>query len=185
MGMSMGYVTIKSAMVEGVRKLKEVKLIEGSLVTTAMNRLCFVHDVKADGMKQKDFAMDLDEIQTWNMKHMLLQALYSSLDNAMNGNPEGMAGFVDQAIQDFHTAFLGYLPKWIALIKAGETHETMANRSVAVKDLMSSEDRNGLIAILKTLTGDSGTSKGAATSSSAQHEPHHLHSWMTGFKLVG
>src|SRR6185312_17119117 len=41
-GLSIGYITVKDSVNNGIRYLKEIKLLEGSVVTLAANRLCAV-----------------------------------------------------------------------------------------------------------------------------------------------
>ena len=48
-GLSIGYDTIKSDVVNGIRRLQELKLFEVSLVTVPMNELATVSSVKTDG----------------------------------------------------------------------------------------------------------------------------------------
>lgn len=58
-GMSIGYETVKGPMENGVRRLKEIKLWEGSLVTFPMNPKAQVTSVKSD----EDFAVALREFK--------------------------------------------------------------------------------------------------------------------------
>lgn len=46
-GLSIGYRTIKDSIENGVRHLKEIKLMEGSIVTFPMNELALIESVKA------------------------------------------------------------------------------------------------------------------------------------------
>lgn len=53
-GLSIGFETVKDAIEDGVRKLKEIKLYEGSMVTFPMNESAVITAVKALQMEHKD-----------------------------------------------------------------------------------------------------------------------------------
>lgn len=77
-GLSIGYTAIKSAMVDNVRHLKEVRLYEGSVVTFPMNDLALVSSVKSMEMKG-DFDEELADIQLRAIEQQCMSALYNAL----------------------------------------------------------------------------------------------------------
>lgn len=80
LGLSIGFLTMRDEVRNGIRYLKELKLFEGSLVTFPANRLCYVTDVKQ--MEGKDFSESLQEIQNWQIGYQIMEALGEALMGA-------------------------------------------------------------------------------------------------------
>jgi hypothetical protein len=114
MGLSIGFQAVKDSVEKGIRRLKEIKLFEGSLVTIPMNRMCFVTDVKTgERVARKDFTDAYQSIQAWAMRQMMIEALCRALDQAFYYDDltrEDREVAVGQAIDDFRSAFMGALP---------------------------------------------------------------------------
>jgi hypothetical protein len=114
MGLSIGFQVVKDSIDKGIRRLKEIKLFEGSLVTIPMNRLCFVTDVKTgEPLIRKDFSEAYEMLQAWAMRQMMHEALCGALDEAFYGGDltrDERAAAVAKAIDDYRAAFLAALP---------------------------------------------------------------------------
>lgn len=117
-GLSMGYIPMKDSVKSGIRYLEEVKLLEGSIVTIAANRLCAVSEVKAAGVlasqERKEFADELENIQVYALFSQIIQALYSELCNVMYGSddaPTAQKGAGD-AFSAASSAFSDYVSRY-------------------------------------------------------------------------
>lgn len=114
-GLSIGYKAIKKVTGDnGIRRLKEIKLFEGSLVTVPANRFAVVTDVKAATMQRKDFAEELEKIQTWALHYQMLSALTSALEKIRyedEGSRDQRIAMGASVIQQFSEAYTDYLPR--------------------------------------------------------------------------
>lgn len=110
-GLSIGYRAIKKRQEDKIRRLKEVQLFEGSLVTMPANRFALVTSVKA--LESKDFLSELDRLQTqatyWNM----LSALSNALDRIRygDGTREERIATASTIVQQFAESFIDYIPR--------------------------------------------------------------------------
>jgi hypothetical protein len=117
-GLSIGYDTIKEQMVDGVRRLKELRLWEGSIVTFPMNELAGVTSVKMRGkLEQKDdFDTEFAELQVQWAGDMMRSALFESLGDMMFDpdltREERIAGS-QLAIDQFSAAYMAWLPQFL------------------------------------------------------------------------
>jgi HK97 family phage prohead protease len=55
-GLSIGYEAVKSQVLSGVRRLKEIRLYEGSVVTFPMNEQALISSIKSAAMERDDLA---------------------------------------------------------------------------------------------------------------------------------
>jgi hypothetical protein len=122
MGMSIGYIVVKDSIEKGIRKLKELKLLEGSLVTLPMNRLAYVSEVKAINgadVSMKDFTSELETIQSWALYYQMQQALWSALEAEVgyysDSAREARLANISMVLEQFTAAFLDYAPRLLDL----------------------------------------------------------------------
>lgn len=115
-GMSIGFNTVKSQMVSGVRHLKELSLKEGSVVLFPMLPLAQIIDVKEDTGVEKKMSFDeaLANVQTWAARYQLMDALDSSICSTLYD--EGIAtndavAQVAESVQKFGTEITDLIPK--------------------------------------------------------------------------
>lgn len=89
-GLSIGFESIKDAIENGVRHLKEIRLYEGSVVTFPMNEMALITSVKAKVAKGKretkdDFNEVLNEIVGGDVSHVRIREL---LDDGLRGRDD-------------------------------------------------------------------------------------------------
>lgn len=117
MGLSIGYRVVKDAISGGIRQLKELRLLEGSIVVSPMNTLCYVTDVKSDtAIETKEFADSLASIQAWSMREQLMSALSDSFFDVFYGGDltvEERTAAAAKTIDDFKSAFMESLPSML------------------------------------------------------------------------
>lgn len=196
MGLSIGYTAVKTKMEGGIRKLKELKLYEGSLTPIPMCQEALVTTVKSLGSPQSEFAGELARVQLLAMHCSLIEALEASLSNVRR-MPDGTAEKLQVAtnsIDDFKTDYLGYLPNLLD-ITSGESHadEKVGRRiSSSTRSELAAVIAAGLEAIQKLqalLEGDAAdTVEETAAASTPEPkaaeppaEPELLHSWGKAF----
>lgn len=118
-GLSIGYDTIKSQVVDGVRRLKEIRLWEGSVVTFPMNTLAQVIDVKARGEAKGDFNEELLERQLLDARYQMMSALGDALSQIPWSSDLTKAEMITAAetvIEQFRAAYMEYLPQYLDLL---------------------------------------------------------------------
>lgn len=186
-GLSIGYDPIKKSIKDGVRHLTEVKLWEGSVVTFPALPIAQISSVKADS--KDDFASVLDEMQTFRMRCMMIEAVCQSLDSIVwdsNLTDEEKISGSSDSIQQFAEAYVTFLPKlfaawesykshgdpsaFMARIKEGRRNST-ADESMLrdiVKNVLALLGEEAAASILGELTSGAGkgTSPGAAAGTS-------------------
>ena len=200
-GLSIGYDTIKSQTVEGVRRLKEIRLWEGSVVTFPMNTLAQVASVKAHGETKGDFNEELNQRQLFAASYQMIGALQDALYDAIWGGDLSRAEMITAAetvIEQFRIAYLDYLPQYLGLLnevygmdtKAWKAkHETKEGRKLSAATTKSMSDCAGhmksamdiMAALLEDGAGEDedesedATSKAAAAAAN-KSEPEEIHS---------
>ncbi len=78
-GLSIGFDTVKDAVDQGVRHLKEIRLWEGSIVTFPMNEMAQITSVKARKEAKADFTTEYAEIQLQDAMYQMWIALRYAL----------------------------------------------------------------------------------------------------------
>lgn len=118
-GLSIGFRTVRKKMEGNIRKLKEIKLFEGSLVTIPANRFALVSAVKAAGHgESKDFLSELEQIQVFDTFYQLMAALrYALYEITMNSDlgDDEKESAAAEAIDQFRAAFVGFVQRFNAL----------------------------------------------------------------------
>jgi hypothetical protein len=134
-GLSIGYRTIKSKVENGVRRISEIALMEGSVVTFPMMPLAQVTDVKSVEEKA-DFLTELDRAQVLAMRSMMIGSLWNALDSIIWEGDALSADRItasDESIGQFQQAYISFLPKFFALWgeKSQPTEEQKAGRTIS------------------------------------------------------
>lgn len=113
-GLSIGFETVKEVVVGAVRHLKEIKLYEGSIVTFPMNEMAMITSVKAKQAKG-DFNEELADIQTFDGRYQLLQALSSALSSIIwSGlDREEIIRLTALIIEQFTEAYNAFTPVYL------------------------------------------------------------------------
>jgi HK97 family phage prohead protease len=136
-GLSIGYDTIKKDTEAGVRKLKEIRLWEGSVVTFPMNQLAMVTAIKALREKKDDFNTELAEIQLRDTGDQLFCALrYAtcSLPWQSGMSKDQKVSAAETTLQQFTEAYLAFLPLYIDyLTEQYGDMETMSREEIEKK----------------------------------------------------
>jgi HK97 family phage prohead protease len=119
-GLSIGFDTVKDAVENGVRQLKEVRLWEGSVVTFPMNEACQITSVKKHGPgaseTKDDFNTELSEIQLQDAGYQMRYALFNALGSFVwtSGlTKEDKVAAAKDTIDQFAAAYLTYLPQYL------------------------------------------------------------------------
>jgi HK97 family phage prohead protease len=152
-GLSIGYDTIKKDVEGGVRKLKEIRLWEGSIVTFPMNQLAMVTAIKALREKKDDFNTELAEIQLRDSGDQLFRALNYALCYLpwqAGMSKEQKVSAAETTLQQFGEAYLAFLPLYIDYLT--ETYgdmETMSADEIETKQRKSGREISA--ANMKTL----------------------------------
>lgn len=114
-GLSIGYDTIKKDIEGGVRKLKEIRLWEGSIVTFPMNPLAMVTAIKSLLEKKDDFNSELAEIQLRDSGYQIICAL-SSATYSLPWAPlskEDKVAAASTICDQFKEAFMTFFPLYV------------------------------------------------------------------------
>jgi uncharacterized protein len=128
-GLSIGFTTVKDAVEKGVRKLLEVKLYEGSVVTFPMNLQALITTVKSGALETKDdFNEELTEIQLCDAAYQMRCALSSALGSVIwaDMTREEKIAASEAIIQQFTDAYMAYIPAYLDMLTEmyGDAMET-------------------------------------------------------------
>lgn len=119
-GLSIGFETIKDTVEDGVRRLKELKLYEGSIVTFPMNELAIITSVKAHGVaEEKDFNEELSQIQLCDAADQMMNALHCALCDlrwTMDLSKADIISASETVITQFHEAYMAFLPAYLDMM---------------------------------------------------------------------
>lgn len=118
-GLSIGFDTVKDSIANGVRRLKEIKLYEGSIVTFPMNEAALITSVKARENKG-DFNEELTEIQLSDMRYQISSALSCALSSCLWSSltREQKISAAETIIEQFHEAYMAFLPSYLDMLAA-------------------------------------------------------------------
>lgn len=123
-GLSIGFTAIKDEVANGVRKLKEIKLWEGSIVTFPMDENALITMVKsADGRTWEikgDFNEELTEIQLQDAGYQMRSALSSALSSLIWSGlkKDEIISASETIIEQFATTYMAYIPAYIDMLGA-------------------------------------------------------------------
>lgn len=191
-GLSIGYETIKKAMDGNLRRLQEVKLYEGSLVTFPMNELALVTSVKAKLALKDDFNTELAEIQLQDAAYQMRCALNYALASIVwddNLTRDQRIAASSETIQQFAEAYMAYLPDFLDLlaqmyggfeVMSKARNEIKSGRTISAatrESLQSAHDHakscmENIKALLDSEAGSSTSEKEAAAKPEPAREDH-------------
>lgn len=117
-GLSIGFETIKDSVEGGVRRLKEIKLYEGSVVTFPMNEAALITSVKGKKEAKGDFNEELAEIQLAEARYQMMGALSCALSSLIwsDLNREEKITAAEAIIQQFSDAYMGFFPAYLDML---------------------------------------------------------------------
>lgn len=134
-GLSIGYRVVKDSAEGAIRRLKEIELFEGSVVTFPMNSLATITAIKAARGETKDsFDEELAEIQLQDMGYQMFCALQCSLGGlpyASGMSKDEKVAAAQATLQQFSEAFMTYLPAYIDFL----TEEYGAMETMSAGDI--------------------------------------------------
>jgi HK97 family phage prohead protease len=157
-GLSIGYDTVKKDVEGGVRKLKEIRLWEGSVVTFPMNPLAMVTAIKALREKKDDFNTELAEIQLRDTGDQLFCALrYAtcSLPWQSGMSKDQKVSAAETTLQQFTEAYLAFLPLYIDYLEEQygdmstmsaeeiETKQRKSGREISAANMKTLKEAHG------------------------------------------
>jgi HK97 family phage prohead protease len=114
-GLSIGFDTVKEAMDGGIRRLKELRLYEGSIVTFPMNEAAQITSVKHRAERKEDFTTELAELQLQDAGYQM----WCALRNALCSIPwsglsrEEKLAAAAATLEQFTAAWMDYLPAYL------------------------------------------------------------------------
>lgn len=116
-GLSIGFEAIKDAIEGGVRRLKEIKLYEGSIVTFPMNEMALITSVKGKESKG-DFNEELTEQQLSDAGYQMICALGQALRSVVWSGlaRDEKVSATETIIQQFSDAYNAYFPAYIDML---------------------------------------------------------------------
>jgi HK97 family phage prohead protease len=166
-GLSIGYDTIKKDVEDGVRRLKELRLWEGSVVTFPMNEAAMVTAIKALMEKKDDFNTELAEIQLRDSGYQILTALQSALCSLpwQSMSKEDKLAAAETTLDQFREAFLAYLPLYIDYLTERygdmetmsadeiETKQRKAGREFSAANMKTLKEAHGHVKSLDDIFG--------------------------------
>lgn len=147
-GLSIGFKSVKDAVQNGIRHLKEIKLYEGSIVTFPMNELALITSVKSGKEDKGDFIEELRKIELSDLAYQLRSALSAALNSLFwsGMTREEMLSLAETIIDQFREAYLTYLPAYIDMLTeyygevetwSAKHHEVKAGASISAANKAS------------------------------------------------
>lgn len=182
-GLSIGYETVKDSIEGGVRRLKEIRLYEGSVVTFPMNEAAMVVSIKAAGVKG-DFNEELAEIQTlsafYQMQNALDYALRSLLWSSMTKDEK--ISMCASILEQFTEAFTAFFPAYLDTLETayGPTNTWASSVNREMKQLLTGfpVGIKGIQALLGSGAGAS-TPEPEAAENEVEPAEDHSEAWVS------
>ncbi len=173
-GLSIGFEAIRDSIDKGVRRLKEIRLYEGSIVTFPMNEAAIITSVKNSAAEAKgDFIEELTEIQLQDagyQMHCALRYALSSITWSDLAREEKITA-AEVIIQQFNDAYMAYYPAYLDMLtEMYGGMETWAAKRLEVKSgrVISAANKDKIQSVVDTLLAliaeEAGASDDAATS---------------------
>lgn len=132
-GLSIGFDTVKDAVDGAVRRLKEIRLWEGSIVTFPMNELAIITSVKAREEAKEDFNTEYAEIQLQDAMYQMwiaLRCALSSIPWSDLAREEKIAASA-ASIEQFTTVYMEFIPAYLDWLTTEYGEFSMMGRSPA------------------------------------------------------
>jgi HK97 family phage prohead protease len=139
-GLSIGFEAVKAALdSNGVRRISEIKLYEGSVVTFPMNEAALIVSVKAAGGTETkgDFNEELNAIQLQDAGYQMISALSAALYSITwaEMTREDKLAARAAAITQFADADAAYFPAYLDVLSEmyGDAMETWSAKRFEIK----------------------------------------------------
>jgi HK97 family phage prohead protease len=143
-GLSIGFDTVKEVLDGGIRRLKELRLYEGSIVTFPMNEAAQITSVKHLAERKEDFTTELAELQLQDAGYQM----WCALRNALCSIPwsglsrEEKLAAAAATLEQFTAAWMDYLPAYLDwLTEEYGDMETASRKRLEAKALQLKEGR--------------------------------------------
>ena len=143
-GLSIGFDTVKEVLDGGIRRLKELRLYEGSIVTFPMNEAAQITSVKHLAERKEDFTTELAELQLQDAGYQM----WCALRNALCSIPwsglsrEEKVSAAAATLEQFTAAWMDYLPAYLDwLTEEYGDMETASRKRLEAKALQLKEGR--------------------------------------------
>ena len=151
-GLSIGFDTVKEVLDGGIRRLKELRLYEGSIVTFPMNEAAQITSVKHRAERKDDFTTELAERQLQDAGCQMLCALQNALCSIpWSGlSREETRSASGATLEQFTAAWMDYLPAYLDWVteEYGDM-ETASRKRLEAKALQLKAGRR-ISAVTKT-----------------------------------
>jgi HK97 family phage prohead protease len=114
-GLSIGFDTVKDAVDGAVRRLKEIRLWEGSIVTFPMNERALITSVKARKEAKEDFNTEYAELQLQDAACQMWIALRSALCSIpwSDLSRDEKVAASEASIEQFTQAYMEFIPAYL------------------------------------------------------------------------
>ena len=143
-GLSIGFDTVKEVLDGGIRRLKELRLYEGSIVTFPMNEAAQITSVKHLAERKEDFSTELAELQLQDAGYHMWCALRNALCSITWSGLSREEKLVAAAatLEQFSGAWMDYLPAYLDwLTEEYGDMETASRKRLEAKALQLKEGR--------------------------------------------
>jgi HK97 family phage prohead protease len=176
-GLSIGFEAIRAPFENGIRKLKEIRLYEGSIVTFPMNEQALITSVKSNTGAKSDFNQQLSHSQILDADFQMYQALRKAHQAVIGSDltREEKLSAAHSINEQFVDAHSTWLPRFMDVL--AQRPEQKAGR------MFSGANRDKMKAIsdmiLALIAEDAGASDDATTSegkAAIKPEPEPIHS---------
>lgn len=177
-GLSIGFESLRDEVVNGVRKLKEIRLWEGSIVTFPANESALIASVKGKSAENKgDFNEELVELQLQDAGYQMRAALFNALSSvtwAASLTRDEKITAAATVIQQFSDAYMAYYPAFLDMLgemygpmeswndkrfetKEGRTISAATKESIRSACAQIESGHKTLLALVADDAGDDGT----------------------------
>lgn len=187
-GLSIGFRIPKGgAKQEGkIRHIKEVDLVEYSVVTFPANTRAQVETIKSVDLSKADFAEVLENYQIWALRYQMIEALSGSLSSIIydNGDASSKLNEAERSIDQFRAAYMEYLPKLLALMDGRKSEEIdelvrKSGRILSAKNIAAIQ---AVIDNLQALLEAAQNETGAPGPAEKRSDPDEIHSLLTAMR---
>ena len=158
-GLSIGFDTVKDAMDGTVRRLKEIRLWEGSIVTFPMNERATITSVKARKEAKADFSTEFADIQLQDQMYQMWCALKYALSSIPwgDGTRDEKVAASQASIDQFSAAYMEFIPAYIDWLTEeygdmsfyGKTPEEQKARELKIGRQLSAATKDKLSSALQ------------------------------------
>ena len=193
-GLSIGFDTVKDAVNGATRRLLELRLWEGSIVTFPMNELALITSVKARRETKADFSTEYAEIQLQDAMYQMWIALRCALTSipwSSDLTRDEKVSASAASIEQFTAAYMEFIPAYIdwlaseygdgsglmgrapAEIKSGRVISAATTKSLtSAREHMKSAD-DLLFALINSEAADDDTSEEKAAGTKPEPAAGH------------